>query len=70
MLASAGLSPIGIFFPNAEADRKARAVYRDADGGALLKRDPHQTNLAHWHALEERNPDLFGRMHVLYCCRK
>ena len=42
-------------------DRDARHAYRLAGGT-----DAAQADLALWHQLEERNPELFGRMHHVY----
>ena len=42
-------------------DRDARHAYRSAGGT-----DAAQADLALWHQLEERNPELFGRMHHVY----
>ena len=67
MLALAGLEAIGVYFWSGEADRQARAAFTEAEGGALLEQDPHMCDLRKWHALERRNPKLFGRMHVVYC---
>ena len=39
-------------------DRDARHAYRSAGGT-----DAAQADLVLWHQLEERNPELFGRMH-------
>ena len=66
MLATAGLRPIGVFFPNAASDARARAAFRAADGGRMHERDPRQESLANWHALECADVDLFGRMHVVH----
>ena len=56
-----------MYFLSADADGRARAAFADADGGRLLAKDPRMRDLRHWHALEEKEPTLFGRMHVVYC---
>lgn len=61
ILAAAGLVPVSVFFQDAKTDQHARHAYRDAGGT-----DAAQADLALWHSLEERNHDLFGRMHCLY----
>jgi hypothetical protein len=48
-------------------DAHARAAYREAEGGLWQADDPLQVDLGNWHVLEQRQPELFGRMHVLYC---
>ena len=93
LLRQARLRPVGLFFANADADRRARAAYRAAvaagaaggspgrGGGASSEElekvvkcevddDARQVNLRRWHALELQQPQLFGRMHVLYCQRR
>ena len=49
------------FFMSSAQDRDARHAYRSAGGT-----DAAQADLALWHQLEERNPELFGRMHHVY----
>ena len=61
MLAAAGLVPVSVFFQDARTDQRARRAYREAGG-----MDAAQADLALWHTLEERDTDLFGRMHCLY----
>ena len=61
MLAAAGLVPVSVFFQDARTDERARRAYREAGGV-----DAAQSDLARWHALEEHDNDLFGRMHCLY----
>jgi len=63
LLSAAHLKPIGVFFASTEADRLARAAYRAAPQGT----DPSQAKLRLWHQLEESQPHLFGRMHVVFC---
>ena len=46
----------------------ARGVEEGA-GGVSRGTDAQQTDLRRWHALEVARPELFGRMHVLYCQR-
>jgi hypothetical protein len=67
MLEQAGLEAVGVYFLSAEKDRHARDAFANAKGGALLTQDPHMCDLRNWHALEKRDPTLFGRMHVVYC---
>ena len=62
MLTIAQLEAVGVFFLDAEQDRQARQAYREAGGT-----DAEQRDLVRWHQLEERDPTLFGRMHVVYC---
>ena len=61
MMAAARLQPVSVFFASLEQDRDARHAYRSAGGT-----DAAQADLALWHQLEERNPELFGRMHHVY----
>ena len=49
------------FFASLQQDRDARHAYRAAGGT-----DAAQADLALWHELEERNPELFVRMHHVY----
>ena len=49
------------FYASLAQDRDARHAYRSAGGT-----DAAQADLALWHQLEERNPELFGRMHHVY----
>ncbi len=49
------------FLASPAQDRDARHAYRSAGGT-----DAAQADLALWHQLEERNPELFGRMHHVY----
>lgn len=67
MLEAAGLEAVGVYFLDAEADRQARAAFARAEGGARLEHDPRMSDLRTWHALERRDPALFGRMHFVYC---
>ena len=67
MLDAAGLESVGVYFWTGEQDRQARGAFSSADSGRLLREDPHMRDLRKWHALERRNPALFGRMHVVYC---
>ena len=60
-LHGAGCSPVGLFFADAETDRRARQAYREGGGT-----DAEQADLERWHALERGDPELFGRMHCLY----
>merc|ERR1719203_1338635 len=62
-LRRAALRPIGIFFMDVNADLKARRSFRERYGTEV---DPHMVDLGRWHALEEQDPDLFGRMHWLF----
>ena len=64
LLSAAGLEPVTVFFASLENDRVARAAYR-----AARPLDVEQADLAAWHELELRQPELFGRMHLLYCRR-
>eukprot|EP00928_Gymnodinium_smaydae_P032919 TRINITY_DN23729_c0_g1_i1.p1 TRINITY_DN23729_c0_g1~~TRINITY_DN23729_c0_g1_i1.p1 ORF type:complete len:843 (-),score=74.25 TRINITY_DN23729_c0_g1_i1:275-2803(-) len=82
LLRPAGLRVLGLTFFDANADLAARRCYRARfggventrvhDEGGTMKKDggveddPHMVDLARWHALEEENPDLFGRMHCLF----
>ena len=50
-----------LFSASPAQDRDARHAYRSAGGT-----DAAQADLALWHQLEERNPELFGRMHHVY----
>ena len=61
LLAAARLQPVCVFFASLEQDRDARRQYREAGGT-----DAAQSDLALWHRLEERNPELFGRMNHVY----
>lgn len=77
LLEGAGLELVGVWFQSLEADRKARAAYAQsarygALGGSLAQADAPdlQTDLARWHRLEEEDPTLFGRMHVLYAQKR
>ena len=49
------------FFAPLTQDRDTRRAYRAAGGT-----DAAQADLVLWHQLEERNPELFGRMHNVY----
>ena len=64
LAAGAGLSPVGVFFPNINAEERARAAYR-----AAWPADAGQADLGRWHALESADPDLFGRLHSLVFAR-
>jgi hypothetical protein len=77
LLEGAGLELVGVWFQSLEADRKARAAYAQnaqygALGGSLALADAPdlQTDLARWHRLEEEDPTLFGRMHVLFAQKR
>ena len=77
LLESAGLELVGMWFQSLEADRMARAAYAQsaqygAIGGSLTPADAPdlQADLARWHRLEEEDPSLFGRMHVLYAQKR
>ena len=62
MLEDVGLEVIGVFFNGAAPDRHARTIFRD-----VHENDPRMLDLRNWHQLEQRLPQLFGRMHVVYC---
>ena len=70
MLEAAGLESIGVYFLSAAADRHARERFREAEGGAVHAKDPFMCDLRSWHQLEEQHPQLFGRMHLVYCRHK
>ena len=77
LLEGAGLELVGMWFQSLEADRKARAAYAQSAqygviGGSLAPADAPdlQADLARWHRLEEEDPSLFGRMHVLYAQKR
>ena len=95
LAAGAGLRPVGVFFPNINAEDRARRAYRsngtakttetpvsalnemanaESSESALADlpgtADARQADLARWHALEEAQPELFGRMHVLFAQRR
>lgn len=63
LLRSSGLCVIGIFFPDVNNDLRARRHFREVYGA---KDDAHMTSLERWHALEVKDPDLFGRMHTIF----
>ncbi len=66
MLSAARLTPTGVFFADLEQDQRARRAYReDALSKGAAADEPH-ADLARWHALEERDPELFGRMHCVF----
>ena len=67
MLDGARLEPVMLFFASLAADGRARAAYRESCARQGVACDAPMADLARWHALEERDPELFGRMHVLYC---
>merc|ERR1712187_74337 len=62
-LRSSGLCVIGVFFPDVNNDLRARRRFREVYDA---KDDPHMTSLERWHALEVKDPDLFGRMHTIF----
>ena len=65
--AIAGLEVIGVSFLSAAADRHARAKFRSAQDGKMLEEDPQMRDLRNWDELEKLYPQMFGRMHVVYC---
>ena len=73
MLDAAGLDLVGMWFQSHETDRRARDAYnRSAAASGFAPGDgpDRQLDLRRWHALEESNADLFGRMHVLYAQKR
>ena len=60
MLEHAGLQPVALLFADAGVDHKARRAYREVGGDP----DPARADLDKWHALEECDPDLFGRKRI------
>ena len=69
LIDGAGLDLVGVWFGSLEADRRAREAYRRsgaASGYAPGDGPDVQVDLRRWHELEANQPELFGRMHVLY----
>ena len=69
MLRRASFQPIGVFFANAASDSVARAAYREHGEGRWASTDPEQADLLNWHALELKQTELFGRMHIVHARR-
>lgn len=74
LLDSAGLELLGVWFPSLETDRRAREAYNAsaADDGGFGPADgpDRQLDLGRWHRLEELEPGLFGRTHVVYAQKR
>ena len=73
MLDGAGLDLVGLWFGSLDVDRRAREAYAQsaiASGYALGDGPDRQVDLARWHTLEEAQPELFGRMHVLFAQKR
>jgi SAM-dependent methyltransferase len=74
LLDAADLDLVGMWFGNLDVDRRAREAYvrsAAASGGYAQGDGPdRQIDMLRWHALEEAQPDLFGRMHVLFAQRR
>ena len=74
LIESAGLELVGVWFQSPDADRRARQLYdrsaAETGGYAIGDAADRQLDLGRWHALEQVNMDLFGRMHVIYAQRR
>jgi hypothetical protein len=74
LLDGAGLDLVGVWFGDVDVDRRAREAYNRSaaasSGFAPGDGPDRQVDLRLWHRLEESQPDLFGRMHVLYAQRR
>ena len=74
LLEGAGLDLVGMWFGSLDADRHARAAYNSsalASGGFAVGDGPdRQIDMRRWHALELADPELFGRMHVLFAQKR
>lgn len=66
-LRAAQLEVVGVYFPDVNCDLSARRKFCEAEAARpACERDPCMTDLSRWHALEEADPDFFGRMHWLF----
>ena len=73
LLESAGLDLVGMWFQSLDADRQARDAYRRSaavEGYAPGDAPDRQVDLRRWHALEQTQQEIFGRMHVLYAQKR
>ena len=73
LLDGAGLDVLGVAFAGREADKRAREAYiRSAATSGYAPGDSpdRQIDLSRWHALEEAQPDIFGRTHVLFAQKR
>lgn len=62
-----------MWFGSLDVDRRARDAYvRSAAASGFAPGDgpDRQLDLRRWHSLEEADPGLFGRMHVLFAQRR
>ena len=72
LLDGAGLDVLGVL-AGREADERAREAYiRSAATSGYAPGDSpdRQIDLSRWHALEEAQPDIFGRTHVLFAQKR
>ena len=74
LLEGADLDLVGLSFASLEVDWQAREAYARsaaASGGYAAGDGPElQNDLRRWHAIEQAEPALFGRMHMLYAQKR